>query len=246
MDEPFRLGELVMVDDVEPARWVVDGVRNFAYDVGSLVPVGFEAYARLFHPATRWVDAPAGEGVEVRWSEVAAAHRRRAHPLMQWSSLTGLRDHHQPASKPGVWDDPPRDGSLGREQASALAGVLARFTRTPETCWFAAWEGSGARAWPVREASTLVMPNRPMGLFTGPLAAVTTSFDLHGVEQLASLWWPDDRAWCVATDTDLNSTYLGGSAACIHALLDDDRLEIAEVSVDDKITWDSDVLNPLP
>ena len=26
-----------------------------------------------------------------------------------------------------------------------------------------------------------------------------------------SIWWPEDRAWCVATDIDLFDTYVGGS-----------------------------------
>ena len=33
--------------------------------------------------------------------------------------------------------------------------------------------------------------------------------------QLPDLWWPGDRQWFVATDTDLEWTYLGGSHAFI-------------------------------
>lgn len=34
----------------EPAQWVVIGLQGFAEKVTSVVPAGFEAYARVFHP----------------------------------------------------------------------------------------------------------------------------------------------------------------------------------------------------
>jgi hypothetical protein len=30
-----------------------------------------------------------------------------------------------------------------------------------------------------------------------------------------SYWWPDDRAWCVCTDTGFEWAYLAGSAGCV-------------------------------
>jgi hypothetical protein len=42
------------------------------------------------------------------------------------------------------------------------------------------------------------------------------------------------------------TTYVGGSRECIEALLDDDRLEVLPVSVDQGITWEADTVNPLP
>jgi hypothetical protein len=32
-------------------------------------------------------------------------------------------------------------------------------------------------------------------------------------------WWPQDRAWCVVTDTDFGWAYVAGSAACINEVL---------------------------
>ena len=34
------------------------------------------------------------------------------------------------------------------------------------------------------------------------------------------LWWPDDRAWFVASDTDLTWTYVGGTSRFVDALAD--------------------------
>jgi hypothetical protein len=65
-------------------------------------------------------------------------------------------------------------------------------------------------------------------------------------EQSATLWWPADRAWCVATDTDLMSTYVGGSAACVADLLAAPDLETAAVLPGDPIAFDQDPVNPAP
>jgi hypothetical protein len=66
-------------------------------------------------------------------------------------------------------------------------------------------------------------------LFAGPLRAVVPLFDLW--EQSPSLWWPDDRAWCVATEIDGFSTYVGGSRECIDRVLGSLYLEAIEVTV---------------
>ena len=85
-----------------------------------------------------------------------------------------------------------------------------------------------------------------MVLLSGPLHAATTSLARPPWDQRASLWWPDDRAWCVATDVDSMSTYVVGSRQCIAALLDDDELEVLPVSAEQTVTWDGDRLNPTP
>lgn len=243
MTQPFRVGGLTMVNDVGPAEWVVAGVRDFRYDVGSLVPEGFPAYGRIFHPAGRRLGGTEDVSA-VRWADVAAANGRTAHPVMEWASITGGWQFLNGESQPGVWDEPPSTGSLPVQRAVDLAEVLARFTATPERCWFGVWQGSGAPAWPQNTARTFLMPHRPMGLFTGPLSAVTTSFDRPPFDQRAHLWWPQDRAWCVATDVDLMTTYLGAEADCINAVTRDPRLESRPAGVDQRITWDSDTVNP--
>jgi hypothetical protein len=54
-------------------------------------------------------------------------------------------------------------------------------------------------------------------------------FDAHS----PNLWWPGDRAWCVATDIDLDSTYVAGGAALVLDLLGDQRFEALEVNASD-------------
>jgi hypothetical protein len=117
--------------DASAADWVVSSGRDFDYTVGSVVPAGFEAYARVFHPAApRHGDS----GVDMRWSEVASANDREMHPAAEWGSLTGS---WQLERQDGLWDNEPCTGELPQRVASPLADVLARFTTTAAQCWFA-------------------------------------------------------------------------------------------------------------
>ncbi|WP_154677090.1 hypothetical protein [Parafrankia discariae] len=166
---------------------------------------------------------------------------------MEWISITGSWQYLQGSSdQPGLWNNQPAQGSLPVPQTAHLSGLLARHTTTTNRCWFAVWRGFGALVVPTVGIPTVAMTHRPMVLLTGPLTAATTSLEHPPWDQRASLWWPEDRAWCVATDVDLMTTYVGGSQACINALTADDRLEAIPVQADQRITWDSDSINPTP
>jgi hypothetical protein len=237
-------GDLRLVDDVSAADWIVSSVRNFEYDVGSLLPVAFEAYARVLHPAHG--DGPAGDDVDVTWAEVAAANGRVAHAGMEWVGITGDWSFMTHGRQAGLWDHPPSIGSLPQGQATTLADVLQRFTQDPSDCWFAVWDGYGNDPFPPGTVPLIAMPNRAMALLRGPISAATSAFSRRRWPESASLWWPGDRTWCVATDIDLMSTYVGGARACIDAVLADESLEAFEVSVDQTVHWRSDTINPTP
>lgn len=123
-------------------------MRDFDHTVGSLVPPVFEAYARVFHPAQRRDEA--GTYVEVRWTEVAAFNGCHAHAGMQWTAMTGSWQHLHEDAQPGLGDISPEEGSLPAAKASALVKVLARFTNTPQECFYAVWGRFGALAVPTR------------------------------------------------------------------------------------------------
>jgi len=242
---PFpSLGELTLSEEVSPAAWVLARVRNFDGTVGSLLPSGFDGYARLFHPAYR--NTATAQDEEVTWRAVAQANGRTAHPGMEWVAITGSWRYVQREVQPGLWDHPPNTGSLPSRQTAQLAELLAAHTSTPAACWFAVWEGFGYLLPALDWAPRVAMPQRPMVLLSGPLHAATTSLARPPWDQRASLWWPDDRAWCVATDVDSMSTYVVGSRQCIAALLDDDELEVLPVSAEQTVTWDGDRVNPTP
>lgn len=243
----------------DAAAWLTERIVTFGESVLSVVPSGFEAYARVFHPPSpggSFANLQPGQ-VPLRWAEVAESMGTTAHRAMQWPSLIGTAmSYGDPRVKvhPGV---EPTTGSLPLPVARVVIEVLRGHTRTPKRCWFAAWEGWGGLADFVRSAPVFDVPHRSYLLLAGPIETVLESVvdpPSTVVEQglpwphyqSPNLWWPEDRAWCVATEIDFQSTYVGASRTCIDRLLADDRLEIYEVAASDGITWADDGRNPKP
>lgn len=242
MDDVVSAGALVVVDDLGPARWLAESLRSFAVDVGSLVPAGFGAYARVFHPAY--------DGAEpVSWAQIARANHKTAHPQMQFTRLIGYPSRHSSGYRdrqPGLFDKAPAVGSLPLDTGASLARTLARHTTTAARCWFAVWEGWGDLHEAFQGRPTFHLPQRNYHLTHGPLAAAAQSVGSHlGWHRSCNLWWPDDHAWCVATEIDLDSTYLGASEACVEDLKANPELEVVSLGLTAGITADSDARNAL-
>ena len=123
--------------------------------------------------------------------------------------------------------------------------MLSRHTGNPERCWFAVWEGWGCLAFDRAAVPAFEIPNRRLLLFAGPITAVGTSL-CESYFQSPSIWWPDDRAWCVETEVDAMSTYVGGTSECIAELGARNDLEVMTVEPSDGVMWASDQLNPPP
>jgi len=252
---------LEYVDDLTPAKWIADRLHPFGQDAGAIIPPGFDAYARIFHPAARrdgQVEVP------VSWREIADSNLRVHHSEMQFGAIAG-GSALKHGSQPGLWDRLPRTGTLPLDIARALVAVLGDHTRTPERCWFAAWEGWGDPVFATSGAgndaaappaiTVVPRPNRPTfkvrgrGYYIarGPLsAALETVYGATFHYQSASLWWPDDQAWCVATEVDFDWTYVGGSKDCIAAVLGDPNLEALPARLGDGVSYASDPINPMP
>jgi hypothetical protein len=234
------IGAFVVVDDLRPARWLTESINSFAESVGSLMPATFGAYARVFHPAYEGGDS-------VSWAQIALANRKIVHPQMQFTRLIGYGSRYSPEYRPrqsGVFDEAPEVGALPADVAASLARTLARHTTTAAHCWFAVWDGRGDLDQAFHERPTFQLPHRNYHLADGPVAAAVQSVGTVS-HYSANVWWPDDHAWCVATEIDLDSTYVGASEACIEELLANSELEVAPLSVTAGITADSDALNPL-
>jgi hypothetical protein len=254
-------------DRVEAADWIRERLHPFsAYRVGSVVPSGFAAYARIFHPA--WASRD-WNPEEVRWSEVAAWAGRTVHPEMQFHSITTPADSNR--SDPMPWSGEPRLGVLSKPQARALIDLLPTFTSTPDRCWFCLWDGYGyvtgavvqlsefkqgsaparpkrPRRWNLRmpvpkaignlpERKRVRLPNRDYLLFQGSIAKAA------GWEDGPNLWWPDDHAWCVASEIDHPYSYVGGSQQLIGAIVDHPAIEALPAKVTDGIVYSSDTVN---
>lgn len=87
-------------------------------------------------------------------------------------------------------------------------------------------------------------PRREYLFFNGPIGAIS-SFRFREWWQPANIWWPDDRAWCVASEVDGYDTFVGGSQACIQTVLDSPDLEALPIDPDAEF-GPFDPLNPVP
>lgn len=66
---------LAIPKDSSAADWIEAELTGEGGAVTDVVPDRFEAYARIFHPAT------ASDGTPVEWSAIAARLGRHMHPL---------------------------------------------------------------------------------------------------------------------------------------------------------------------
>jgi hypothetical protein len=228
--------------DVSPGLWIAEGTAAQAGAVvAAFLPRGFDAYGRILHPAYRY---DGDDDLEVSWAEVADENSTEAHSRMTWVGITGGWEFWGEESQPPIWDRAPDEGHLPSEVAARLIAVLRRHTGTPDDCWFGLWHGHDTAT--TVPAPTLALPGREHWLVRGPVELATANMADEPREQSANLWWPADRAWCVATELDAMSTYVGGSTACIGELLATPELEVHPASPDDLLSLDSDPINPVP
>ena len=232
---------LEWAEDVSPAQWVEQSLSDFA-KVRSLLPKGFSAYARVFHPA----HLDNAREQPVPWSTVASWTGRTVHPLMQFERVADLSEAPGDTYKDPPWGFLPQHGSIPEEECRTLVDILRNFTSTPDQCFFCLWEGYGNIDTRLYNASSRVKaPGRDYLLFRGSLDAVE-SF-LHRDDGFwgysPNMWWPADRAWCVATDIDLFDTYVGGSTECIDAVLGNPVLEALPTTLDARVDIGGDTVN---
>ena len=232
---------LVPVSDAEPALWLASALEKpwgrggNANCAAAVIPRGFAAYARLFHPAYL-----AGEGRDITWAETAARAGTRPYARMQWHAISRAGDAG--GQLRGLVS--PDMGRMPAWMLEALVGLLERHTRTPARCFFAVWDG-----WGLPELATLRgrtahfrLWDRGYCLMKGDIRAALERLSPLS-PQHASIWWPEDRAWCVATEVDMMWTYVGGSEGCIGEILADPRLEAWRASPDDRADANGDEVN---
>ncbi|MEM9712252.1 MAG: hypothetical protein AAGA17_08555 [Actinomycetota bacterium] len=226
--------------------------------VGSVVPPGFGAYRSALHPALRF-DGDRREAVS--WADVVAELGREITHPDDWRDLDGdlvrvvdqvpdegrlprevaeplIEVLHDATTTPtrwwiGVWDG---YGSISGGGARIPLGQRTRWARRRarraagrwrrERDSYARWAGSAALIDDWSDGA------RRFRLFRGGPDAVL-AFGDRG--EGPNLWWPDDGAWCVATDVDLPWTYVGASASTIDELERRTWLELRHVTPDEDV-----------
>src|SRR5262249_55891302 len=124
--------------DVGQASWIGQRLAPFhSHVVTSVVPEGFEGYARVLHP----IEEPDTGDRAVRWAEVAAWSGMPLHRGAQFHSVA-----LPPVRPQGVapWSgQAPEQGSLYLPDAAVLVEALRAWTSMPAQCWFCVWDGFG-------------------------------------------------------------------------------------------------------
>ncbi len=161
------------IADTSPGDWLrerVDATWTDASGMHTVVPRGFPAYARIFHPATRsrpvgqpWPPLPYDDHARawaafgrsqpeidtenVTWAQTAQTFGRRMHPEAQWNRIVGAHDSEQGWQQvrgPEGWQyDAPAEGRMDVAQLAALARLLVAETTTPHHGYAGVWEGYG-------------------------------------------------------------------------------------------------------
>jgi hypothetical protein len=209
---------LQYVPDPGPADWLAASMTTFAESVASFVPGTFEAYARVYHPFEDGGTVPARTSA---WAPLAAARGVELHDPAAAAAF----------AYEGVHGAQPRVGTLPRALIGPLLDQLRPATPTPERCFFATWDGLAAPIVRQELDPVLELPHRRYHVFRGPIEAARTNFSSSELDhRSANLWWPADRAWCVATEIDFAWTYVGAARPCVRALLADPRIEAVETT----------------
>lgn len=259
---------LEVVDGAAVGAWIEPRLGGEFGAVTLQVPKGFEAYARVFHPASN------PEGKPVSWAEVASALGRTAHREMQWHALVGSSDTFNFTGS--EWEGGnPSLGEMDEPELDGLCEVLAAHTADPALCFFgvcviSAWTWiEGVLSAEEKRLPQLRLPmERDHVVLAGPLSAAaqighsvsertdTMTFVAIGTEappetdhpdyfwrHSPNLIWPADRAWCVASEVDFDSTLVGGSVELIEAIVNAPDLEAWQVEPDDSLAADADKVN---
>lgn len=157
--------------DVAAGDWVRERLDpDFSASMHGVVPRGFAAYARIFHPAHRdrpigmpWPPLPYGrhrrewdafndaapqiEGERITWATAAVAFGTVMHPLAQWHHLVErfrqVPGEDGPRDRQGWRYAAPEEGQLPTDLVPLVATHLAAHTSTPAEGYVALWEGWG-------------------------------------------------------------------------------------------------------
>ncbi|WP_394247877.1 hypothetical protein [Arthrobacter pityocampae] len=116
--------------------------------MSSIVPSGFDAYARVLHPSTVNRYHPQGRGDPQEdyseeswtWARIAAHTGAVIHPQVQWIRVAGHQYESVPL--PGIGSaDPPPLGHLGPGILAHVMTIAGEHTSTPDDVTAALWEG---------------------------------------------------------------------------------------------------------
>ncbi|MGD0982498.1 MAG: hypothetical protein ABSA65_01620 [Acidimicrobiales bacterium] len=193
--------------DLSPAEWLRPRLLPWGSGTGtpvtSIVPVGYDAYVRVFHT----VGAPA-PAETVTWQEVADWSGCVFHPLAQFERMSIPM---RPNPGPPPFDQAPFQGDLTPALCDVLVRQLAGLTETPAFCHFAIWDGAGILVG--GRSSARFSSRRPLGWLSRPsrgwwnrrsrLRAVGHAVERPGIGDGEDTAWHEEVARLRALDAEV-------------------------------------------
>lgn len=265
--EPVR--DLSPAAWIPAALWSWRRPPGVGFRVGSLVPPVFDAYVRVCHPAIQ--DAPnPDDRASTRWADVAAWSGRVAHSTMQWGAIRTSTDGRRwPGESPNTGSLSDAEivvlasslrtaTSMPDDLSLAVWAGYGLWTPGRRTYLYAVPAGLRGRMVTalrrrrhrkaqqdpsvIDDLPLLRTEGREYVVFTGSFDAAATMAQWPW-RQSPNVWWPADRAWCVATEIDFDSTVVGGSRDLVDRILASPHLEAFEVTSDDRLDYLGDRIN---
>lgn len=200
--------------------------------VDELLPAGYDAYLRLFHPFVAWHADPGGStrADERRtWASLASEAGVQFHGELMWRSLEGVLPITNDARPYAVWWE-------GEIEAGARSHLFALLSHaTPGLSFF--FFGLAA----------VILGGKPMlySARTSAIEDVCARAEREAGKHVAGpeLAWPETRSWVVATDYDLLSTYIAAHHDLAAQLTSDNELETLPVTLETRIDNGADLVN---
>ncbi|WP_435748446.1 hypothetical protein [Microbacterium sp. PMB16] len=156
------------IADPDVGAWLRERLDTEHSTMHGVVPRGFAAYARVFHPAIvrslpgrpvpppdEWERMPEAERARLvedfvdapaTWTETASAFGTTLHPQAQWQSIVRTPvdgDWRTRIAPDGREFTAPTEGELDTDLLARIATHLVAGTSTPDAGFAAVWEGFG-------------------------------------------------------------------------------------------------------
>lgn len=188
--------------DASAALWIAPTLGSFG-TVGGLVPHGYERYLLLDY---RVEEHPGFDGVSRLFEQlVPLLARQIPTPDHCWFAIW---EGYGFATSTTVLAATPRDDQERRELDRERQRLRADDARRNKSIRAA-----------LSVLPTFDLPNRRYYLVRGAVTAASKIERPDGTfPQPPDLWWPEDRRWFVAGDTDVDWCYIAGSERLVSAV----------------------------
>ncbi len=221
------MAEAVVPPIDDEVSWVpTDTLPGYIHRVSELLPAGYDAYVRIFHPFVQWeTEGTATDSTKTRsWRSLAAEARVTYHAELTWDAL---RTVVQRPDRDRVWS--VAEGQMDEPLRSALFGLLAA-------------ESRGEAAYFYFRLPRLVRGLEPL-LIRAPVGSIDDVRRVEGGHAGPDHVWPASREWLLCTDYDLTSSYVACGTRLAQQLLAAPAIEALPVSLDARVDHGADVLN---